>query len=155
MPIPSALTPSLAAALLARLRPWAWVLAMVLAGAGGVPSPTAAGDSPAGAVVRGVPLAPRGGVSRLAERDARGLLAADGLSLRLALRRGDGAARGPRGPDPSERPALPLRALPPPAGALPVLLPRPSSGPPHRALAAARDGTVSAASNGVPPPPLA
>ncbi|HEX8275742.1 MAG TPA: hypothetical protein VF615_24115, partial [Longimicrobiaceae bacterium] len=107
MPIPSARTPSLAAALLARLRAWAWVLAMVLAGAGTLPSPTAADAAPTGvgAIARGAPPAPRGGVSRLAERDARALLAADGLSLRLALRRGDGAARGLRGPDPSARPA--------------------------------------------------
>ncbi len=152
-PIPAPATTLLLRA--ARLRSWAWLLAMVLAGAGAVhlpAGPDGVRSGPAGAAAGLAPHGPRGGVSRLAERDARALLGADGASLRVALRRGATPVRdGLRGPDPSARP-LSLRALPPPAGAFRLSLPRPSARPVPRALAAARDGTLSSASNGVPPP---
>lgn len=152
-PIPaSALAPLLRAA---RLRSWAWLLGLVLAGAGVVHVPTGAGGPPEGAAAGFASKAPHGGVSRLAERDARALLAPDGASLRVLLRRGDAPVRdGLRGPDPSRRPVS-LRALPPPAGGFQLSLPLSPAGPVTRALAAARDGTLSSASNGVPPPSLA
>jgi hypothetical protein len=143
----------------ARLRPLGWLLAVVLAGVGVARPPVGPAAVPAGPVEAAARLAagePAGGVSRLAERDARSFLAPDGAALRVVLRRGDAPVRGGlRGPGPSGRPTLPLRALPPPAGALRLVLLDPFRSPAPRALAAARDGTLSAASNGVPPPSLA
>jgi hypothetical protein len=143
----------------ARIRSLGWLLAVVLAGLGVVRPPVGPAAVPAGPVEAAARLAaegPPGGVSRLAERDARSFLAPDGAALRVVLRRGDAPVRGgPGGSGPGGRPTLPLRALPPPAGALRPVLLDPIRSPAPRALAAARDGTLSSASNGVPPPSLA
>lgn len=143
----------------ARIRSLGWLLAVVLAVAGVVRPAVGAAAVAAGPVEAAARLGakgPPGGVSRLAERDARSFLAADGASLRVALRRGETPVRtGLRGPGSAGGPALPLRALPPPAVALRPSLLHPSGSPIPRALAAARDGTLSSASNGVPPPSLA
>ncbi len=143
----------------ARIRSLGWLLAVVLAGVGVARPPVGPAAVPAGPVEAAARLAvegPPGGVSRLAERDARSFLAPDGAALRVVLRRGDAPVRGgPGGSGPSGRSVLSLRALPPPVGALRLLLLHPALSPAGRALAAARDGTLSSASNGVPPPSLA
>jgi hypothetical protein len=143
----------------ARVRSLGWLLAVVLAGVGVARPPVGAAAVPAGrgeAVAGLAAREPAGGVSRLAERDARSFLAPDGAALRVVLRRGDAPVRGgPGGSGPAGRSVPPLRALPPPAGALRLLLLHPVRSPAGRALAAARDGTLSSASNGVPPPSLA
>lgn len=144
----------------ARIRSLGWLLAVVLAGVGVVWPPVGPAAVPGGPVEAAARLAaegpPPGGVSRLAERDARSFLAPDGAALRVVLRRGDAPVRGgPGGSGPAGRPTLSLRALPPPAGALRPVFLHPVHSPAPRALAAARDGTLSSASNGVPPPSLA
>ncbi len=96
-----------------------------------------------------------GTISRVAPDYARAFLAADAGSLRAALRRGDPPSRtGFREPGPAG--LLPLAARPLQASAASrPLLPTLPGRPAPRVLAAARDGTLSSASNGVPPPPVA
>lgn len=93
------------------------------------------------------------GIGRATRDTAAAFLAADGASFRIAVRRGEAPARpGLRDPGASDRPPLSHRALPLPAGAVRLPLPHTARPPSRRALAAARDGTLSSASNGVPPP---
>jgi|GEM_PF-6852734 len=150
-----ALTPLLRSAWLR----FGWhLLAVALAAVGGVHLDRGAGPfapvSP-GAAVHAPAERASGTISRVAPDHARAFLAADAGPLRVALRRSDPPSRtGLREPGAVGRLPLSVRTAPVAAESRP-LLPSFPGRPAPRVLAAARDGTLSSASNGVPPPPEA